>query len=275
MLHAFPAAPGFPLALLTGLVSAALVAAVVLGGGARVGRVTEKAVPLLAAVYVLSMTAVIVLFRHRLGQVLSDIIQGAFCPEAVVGGGVGITVKQAMRLGVSRGVFSNEAGMGSAPIAHADSSLPAHEQGLMGIFEVFFDTCILCTLTALAVLTSGVPLHYGAAAGAELSAQAMGAVFGGLAPMLQAVIVTGLALATMISWQLYGRRCAEFLCPGFGKAYCVCFVAVIVLGATMDLSGAWAVADVCNALMCLPNLTALLYLRKQIKSDCKTDSFPP
>ena len=268
--QALPFVPRFPATLLTGVVTAAVVAAVTLGGVKRIGQVTEKIVPLMAAMYILSMLVVIVLFRHRLGQVMSDIFRGAFSPEAVLGGGVGITLRQALRMGVSRGVFSNEAGMGSAPIAHASSTLPAHEQGLMGIFEVFFDTCVLCTLTALAILSSGVCITYGEAAGVELSTEAMTTVFGSFAPTVQLITVTLLAFATMISWQLYGQRCAEFL--GFG-GYGMCYVAVIVLGATMDLSAAWAVADVCNALMCLPNLTALLLLGG--KADWKTGRFVP
>ena len=252
--------------LLTGLLTALIVGLVTLGGAKRIGQVTEKLVPLMAAVYIFAMAAVIVLHWQNMGQVLRSIVVGAVTPQAVVGGGVGIGLRQAVRWGVSRGVFSNEAGLGSAPIAHAGSSLKAEEQGLLGIFEVFFDTIVLCSLTAFAVISCGV-FDYGASVGIEPATAALETVFGPFAPAGSAVVVSLLALATIISWQLYGARCAEYL---WGKAgaqgYTVCYVAAVVLGATMELSRVWAAADVCNALMCIPNLIALL-AAKSMKAD--------
>ena len=269
--QALPRLPSFETALSVGLVTALLVGLVALGGGGRIGRVMEKLVPVMAGVYMFAMVAVIVLHWQKLGQVSRDIFRGACSPQAVIGGGAGIGIRQAIRWGVCRGVFSNEAGLGSAPIAHADTDRTPEEQGLFGIFEVFFDTIVLCTLTAYAILSCGVPVTYGKAAGAELATAAMETVFGPWAPALQAAVLALLALATLISWQLYGVRCAEYLwgAPG-AKGYRICYVAVIVLGATMDLSRAWAVADVFNALMCLPNLIALLQLQSYVKSDWKT-----
>ncbi|MBP3634646.1 MAG: sodium:alanine symporter family protein [Oscillospiraceae bacterium] len=254
--------------LAVGLAAAFLVGLVTLGGVKRIGRVMELLVPVVAGVYVVSMMAVIVLHWGAVGNALSAIVTGAFCPRAVLGGGVGIGLRQAICWGVSRGVFSNEAGLGSAPIAHAGSKARPEEQGLLGIFEVFLDTIVLCTLTALAILTSGIALPYGTAVGAQPAIDALETVFASGAPWICTLILGSLALATMISWQLYGLRCAEYLWGRSGaKGYAVCYTAVTVLGATMDLSNAWALADVCNGLMCLPNLIALLVLGGKHKSD--------
>lgn len=262
--------------LVTGLAAALLVGLVTVGGVKRIGQVTEKLVPVMAGLYLVSMLAVIALHWRSMGQVLAEIFVGAFSPKAVLGGGTGIGLRQAVRWGVSRGVFSNEAGLGSAPIAHADSTLSGEEQGLLGIFEVFFDTVVLCSLTAFAILSCRTDIAYGTAAGAELAIDALGTVFGPWTAGISAAILSLPALATVISWQLYGLRCAEYLWGSAGaQGYSVCYAAVTVLGATMELSRVWALADVCNGLMCLPNLIALLCLQKQIKSDCKTGCFSP
>lgn len=276
LLAAIPTAEPRLVALITGICAALLVGLVTVGGVKCIGQITEKLVPLMAGLYILSMLAVVAICRHELGRVLQDILVGAFSPRAVLGGGAGIGMGQAVRWGISRGVFSNEAGMGSAPIAHASSALPAHEQGLLGIFEVFFDTIVLCSLTAFAVLSSGVPIAYGSAAGVELASQALASVFGTWAPAVCALICASLALATLVGWQMYGYRCAEYLWGIAGaKGLSVCYAAFAALGATMDLARVWAVADVCMGLMCLPNLIALLALHRQIQADCKTDSFSP
>ena len=184
-----------------------------------------------------------------------------------MGGGAGVGIRQAVRWGVSRGIFSNEAGLGSAPIAHANAEAKPEEQGLFGVFEVFLDTVVLCTLTAVAILVSGAPVAYGQAAGVELAADALEKVFGAWAPGLLALCLGLLALATLISWQLYGLRCAGYLWGGRGEQiYRLCYVGVILVGATMDLSAVWAVSDLFNGLMCLPNLIALLALRKKVET---------
>ena len=273
---ALPAVQPRVTALLTGACAALVVGLVTMGGAKRIGQVMEKLVPLMAGLYIAAMAAVIVCHRQALGAVAADIFYGAFSPEAVLGGGAGIGLRQAVRWGVSRGVFSNEAGLGSSPIAHAGSALGGEQQGLLGIFEVFFDTIVLCSLTAFAILSCGKEVPYGMAAGAELAVGAMETVFGAWAPGLGAAVLTLLALATVISWQLYGYRAAEYLWGSAGaKGYALCYAAAAVLGATMDLSRVWALADVCNGLMCLPNLIALLYLGKNRKAHWKTGSFPP
>lgn len=264
MVKALPTVPPRVTALFTGVCTAWIVGIVTVGGAKRIGQVMEKLIPLMAGIYIATMAIVLVVHRQALGAAAVEIFCGAFSPKAVLGGGVGIGIRQAVRWGVSRGVFSNEAGLGSAPIAHAGSSLSGEEQGLLGIFEVFFDTVVLCSLTAFALLVCGREIPYGTAAGAELAVGAMETVFGSWASGIAAVVLTLLALATVISWQLYGFRAAEYLWGTAGaKGYALCYAAAVILGATMDLSQVWALADVCNGLMCLPNLIALLYFGRQ------------
>ena len=195
----------------------------------------------------------------------SAIFRGAFCPRAVTGGAVG-SLLTALRVGVSRGVFTNEAGMGTASIAHASADVrhPA-EQGLMGIMEVFLDTMVICTLTALTVLCGvekGIAIEWGQSAGTELVSAAFGTVFGTrLGSMMVAVGITLFALSTILSWSLYGTRCCEFLLgSAAARGYQVIFVAVILVGATLKLDLVWNIADTLNGFMAVPNLVALLGL---------------
>lgn len=246
-----------------GVIVALLSALVYLGGLKRIGNVTEKLVPVMALIYIIG--SLIVVFSHigSIGMVFKNIFEGAFSPSAVLGGAVGIGMSQAIKKGVGRGVFSNEAGLGSAPIAHAaaDTDSPVR-QGLFGVFEVFADTIIICTLTALTVLCSEIDIPYGKSAGADLAISAFSTTFGGKAAgVVIAVGLTLFALSTVLSWGLYGTRCAEFL---FGtkiiKPYQVLFCLFMIVGATMKLDLAWAIADTLNGLMAIPNLIALLML---------------
>ena len=258
-----------------GVSVAAVVALVTLGGMTSVGRNMEKLVPLMAGLYILGAAAVLLCHGRQIGVVFRQIVWGAFRPEAVVGAGAGIGIRQAVRWGFKRGVFSNEAGLGSAPIAHAAADAAPEEQGLFGIFEVFLDTLVLCTLTALVILVSGVPVAYGQAAGVELVAAALETVFGSRSAGWLALSLSLLALATLISWQLYGLRCAGYLWGHRGeRVYRICYLAVVLLGATMDFGAVWALSDVCNGLMCLPNLAALVLLHRQVgQVACKTVQF--
>ena len=252
-----PAWQPWHVALVTGALAAAIVAVVTLGGAKRIGSVMEKLVPVMAAMYIIGAMAVIVAHRQRVPGVFLDIFREAFTPRAAIGGGMGAAV----RWGVSRGIFSNEAGLGSAPIAHASAEAEPEQQGLFGIFEVFLDTVVLCTLTAVTVLVSGISIPYGQAAGSELASYALETVFGTWAPGLLALCLALLALATLISWSLYGVRCAEFLWGKTGAfVYRIVYVLAIVFGATMELSAVWAFSDLCNGLMALPNLAALTVL---------------
>lgn len=246
-----------------GISMCVITALVLLGGIKRIGEVTERLVPIMAVIYIVS--SLIVIFSHigNIGPVLKAIFVGAFNPSAVVGGAVGITITKAMTKGVARGVFSNEAGLGSAPIAHAaaDTKGPV-QQGLFGIFEVFADTTVICTMTALVILMSGTPIDFSkGGAGVELTNAAFASTFGSGASVVVAIGITLFAGSTILSWGLYGTRCAEFL---FGakviKPYQAIFCLMLLVGATMELQLAWDIADTLNALMAIPNLIALLGL---------------
>ena len=252
--------------LVIGVVVAAVVGLVLLGGIKRIGAVTEKLVPFMAAVYILASLVVVFFNLGSLGSVFAAIFQGAFNPSAVMGGFTGTTIMMAIQKGVGRGVFSNEAGLGSAPMAHAASSeTDPVKQGLYGIFEVFVDTIVICTLTALVLLCgidNGVAVNWGIGGGAELIIASISTVFGQkLGATLVAIGIVLFALSTVLSWALYGSRCFEFL---FGSKalpfYQIVFVLVCLVGASMELEVVWNIADTLNGFMAIPNLVALLGL---------------
>ena len=252
--------------LVLGIVLAVLVGIVILGGVKRLGSVTEKLVPFMAVVYIVACIVVLVYHAGTLGEVFHDIFVGAFSPEGVTGGAVGSAMMVVM-WGVKRGVFSNEAGLGSAPIAHATTSeTDPVKQGLYGIFEVFMDTIVICTLTGLALLCAakgaGLDLNFGHQGDTGLNAAALGTVFGDKAGTL--IIAIGLSLfafSTVLGWSLYGSRCLEFILgPKAIKPYQIIFILFVVVGATMSLDLAWAIADTLNGLMAIPNLIAILLL---------------
>ena len=248
--------------LVIGIVVAMLVALVLLGGVKRIGSVSEKLVPFMALTYVVLALGVVLLNLPRLPEVFTSIVAGAFNPAAFTGGAVG-SLFLSMQKGVSRGIFSNEAGLGSAAIAHAaaDTKSPV-QQGLYGIFEVFADTIVICTLTALVILCSGTPVGYGAAAGAELTISGFTTTYGGWASIFTAVALCCFAFSTIIGWGLYGSRFLVFLCKSnkVARPFFVVYALVAILGATMDLGLLWSIADTFNGLMSIPNLIALLLL---------------
>ena len=245
-----------------GILVAMIVAMVLLGGIQRIGKVSEKLVPLMALLYILLSVGVVALNLSRLPEVLASIIKGAFDPRAVTGGVVG-SVFLSMQKGVSRGIFSNEAGLGTGSIAHAcaDTKKPA-AQGMFGIFEVFADTIVICTLTALVILCSGTPVQYGAAAGAELTISGFTATYGGWASLFTAVALCCFAFSTILGWGLYGSRFVAFLFRSdkVVRPFLVVYSFVAILGATVDLGLLWSIAETFNGLMSIPNLIALLLL---------------
>lgn len=249
--------------LAVGVLLAVLLGLTLLGGMKRLGRVTSALVPLVSLGYIFSALAVICLHWQNLLPALGNIFRCALAPEAALGGVTGFTMSRAIAWGCRRGIFTNEAGLGSAPIAHAaaDASSPV-EQGLRGVFEVFADTIVICTFTALAILTSGISIPWGADTGSELVAAAFATVYGGRASaVILAVCMALFAFPTLLSWSFYGRRCAEYLLgERFGRAYEKLFILVALLGCVMDLSLAWRLSDTLNGLMALPNLAALLVL---------------
>ena len=195
--------------LVIGIVVAMLVALVLLGGVKRIGSVSEKLVPFMALTYVVLALGVVLLNLPRLPEVFTSIVAGAFNPAAFTGGAVG-SLFLSMQKGVSRGIFSNEAGLGTGSIAHAcaDTKKPV-KQGVFGIFEVFADTIVICTLTALVILCSGTSVNYGQAAGAELTISGFTLTYGGWASLFTAVALCCFAFSTIIGWGLYGSRCIE------------------------------------------------------------------
>lgn len=248
--------------LIIGILVAMLVAMVLLGGVKRIGSVSEKLVPFMAVFYVVLSIGVVVLNYARLPYVFTSIFEGAFCPEAFTGGVIG-SLFVSMKKGVSRGIFSNEAGLGTGSIAHAcaDTRKPV-KQGMFGIFEVFADTIVICTLTALVILCSGTPVAYGQAAGAELTIAGFTSTYGGGASLFTAVALCCFAFTTIIGWGLYGSRFAAFLfkTDKIIKPFFVVYSFVAILGATLDLGLLWGIADTFNGLMSIPNLIALLLL---------------
>ena len=253
--------------LITGAVIAMIVGMVLFGGIKRIGKVAELLVPVMACIYIVGSLCVVFSNLGTVGKVFGMIFQGAFNAEAALGGAFGITIMTTIQKGVGRGVFSNEAGLGSAPMAHAASSeSDPVKQGLYGIFEVFMDTIVICTLTALTLLcgaeSGGVNIVWGQSAGAELISASFSTFFGAqIGSCLVAVGITLFALSTILSWSLYGTRCCEFLFGGkIAKVYQVIFVAVVIVGATLKLDLVWNIADTLNGFMAIPNLVALLGL---------------
>ena len=247
--------------LIMGITIAILVGLILVGGIKRIGNVSSKLVPLMALMYILLAVGLIVMKIEALPAVFASIFQGAFNPQAFTGGLVGsffITMKN----GVSRGIFSNEAGLGTGSIAHAcaDTKKPV-KQGMFGIFEVFMDTIIICTITALVILLSGVDITFGKAAGAELTISGFTSVYGDWVSIFTAVAMVCFAFSTIIGWGLYGSRCVEFLFgPKSTKIYTIAYALVAIVGATVDLGLIWGISDTFNGFMTVPNLIAVFLL---------------
>lgn len=249
--------------LVCGIVLAVLVALILFGGIKRIGEVCEKLVPFMSAFYILF--TLIVIFRHisGIGHAFYLIFASAFTPRAVFGAASGIVLKQTVIWGMRRSAFSNEAGLGSAAIAHAaaDTKGPVH-QGLYGIFEVFIDTIIICSLTALTVIISGIDINWGVKPGSELITSAFATVFGTkFAALFVAIALMMFAFSTILGWSLYGTRCVQYLLGlKAAKVYQMLFVAVVVVGSVASIDTVWDVADTLNGLMAIPNFVALFAL---------------
>ena len=247
--------------LIIGVFICIIVALILIGGVKRIGKVTEKLVPTMALLYVILGIGLIAMKASQVPAVFAAIIQGAFNPTAVTGGVVG-SFFVAMQKGVSRGIFSNEAGLGTGSIAHAcaDTKDPV-KQGLFGIFEVFMDTIVICTMTALVILLSGVTVPYGQAAGAELTITGFTIVYGNWVSIFTAIAMCCFAFSTIVGWGLYGARCAEFL---FGSKillpFNIAYSLVSIVGATVNLGLIWGISDTFNGFMTVPNLIAVFLM---------------
>jgi len=246
--------------LATGLVLAVAAGLVILGGIKRIGSITEKVVPFMAALYVIGAVAIIITHREAVPGALVSIFNLAFTREAAVGGFVGSGVREAVRFGVARGIFTNEAGLGSASIAHA-SARTEHpvQQGVWGIVEVFVDTLLICTLTALVILVTGA-LDSGLE-GAALTSEAFNRGLPGPGGLIVSIGLIFFAFTTLLAWSFYGEKCFEYL---FGTRaslrYRQAWLPFIVVGAVGGLRSIWAVADTLNGLMAIPNLIGLIGL---------------
>ena len=251
----------------TGAVLAAVSAVILLGGLKRVAAVAERLVPAMALLYIVGALTVVGVHITAVPAALAAIVKGAFGLRAAGGGMVGYGLSRAVTWGFKRGAFSNEAGLGSSVMVHAASNVKEPvQQGMWGIFEVFADTMVVCTLTALVVLTSGfVDLDTGriaaGAAGSALVGHAFDAVFGALGSKLIAVCILLFAYSTALGWSCYGCKAVEYLFgAGAGTFYRVLFVALMPAGAVMRLDLAWTLSDTFNGLMMLPNLIGVVAL---------------
>ncbi len=252
--------------LIMGFFLAVLVGTMLLGGAKTIGAAAEQLVPVIAVSYVLMCAGVLVVRAGAVPAAFGAIFQGAFSPRAVTGGVLG-SAFQALRTGCSRGVFTNEAGMGTASIAHASAEVnhPV-EQGLMGIMEVFLDTIVICTLTGLVILCSGIPIPYGTDVGAELTTDAFISIYGEGAGIAIAIALACFALATVLGWGLYGARCAQFL---FGekawKPFALAQTGAVVVASVLDTGLVWQLSEAVNGLMAIPNLITLAALTPELQ----------
>ena len=253
------------IAWVVSIICAIICAIVLLGGIQRLADVCGLLVPVMALIYIVAALGVIIMNAGAIPDAFAAIFQGAFAPSSVAGGLAGVGIKTAITKGVGRGIFSNEAGLGSAPIAHAaaDVDHPVR-QGIFGVFEVFMDTVVVCTMTALVVLLGvGVQnIEYGNDIGANLTINGFESVYGSGIPAVAVAICLALfALSTVLTWALYGTRCVEFL---FGykasRVYQIIFCLFACIAGAVELSLAWAIADTLNGLMAIPNLIAVALL---------------
>ena len=253
----------------TGIVLATITAMIIFGGVKRIAKFTEKLVPFMAFFYIFGGLIVIAFNFDKIPYVFKDIFKEAFSFKSAAGGMIGFSASRAMKYGISRGVFSNEAGLGSSPIVYAASSEQDPViQGIWGIFQVFFDTIIGCTVTALCILCSGV--CYKDLDGAELSSLAFESVFGKFGLIFVAISITLFAFSTLISWSFYGEKSLEYLTGSkYNIVFKAVYVIIILFASVIDLNLVWELSDTFNGLMAIPNLIALLLLSKEILREIK------
>ena len=253
-----------------GIVLAIIALFIFVGGTDRLAQVVEKMVPFMAVIYIIGSLVLILLNASQIPEAFRQIFVGAFNPSAIVGGAAGITVREAIRYGVARGLFSNEAGMGSTPHAHARAAAKnPHEQGLSAMISVFIDTFIILNLTVFSVLTTGA-MSTGKG-GIALTQAAFMTKFGGFGDIFIAVCLLFFAFSTILSWHFFGLINVKYL---FGakasKIYSILVVAFIVVGSTLKVNLVWELSDFFNGLMVIPNLLALLALSGVVAKICKT-----
>ena len=244
--------------LLMGAALAILICGILLGGLKKIGSMAEMLVPIASLCYLLLGVGVLIARAQNVPTAFASIVTGAFSPQAVTGGMVG-SMFTGLRIGVSRGVFTNEAGMGTAGIAHAAANVDHPcQQGLMGIMEVFLDTIVICTITALVILVSGISVPYGEDVGVALTTQAFTSIYGGWVSIVIAVALCCFAIATVLGWGLYGARCAQYLFgDGVWKRFVFLQGGAVILGAVLKTGTVWQLSETVNGLMAIPNLIVL------------------
>ena len=255
--------------VLCGVVVAALTGLVICGGTLRIVRVTELLIPMLSIIYLFFCAAFLWINRGLVPAAFSRIITGAFGLREAAGGALGYGVSRAMRLGLSRGVFTNEAGLGSAPIAHASANCrePSH-QAAWGVFEVFLDTIVMCTITALVILCAGGGrLLDSGLDGAPLTAAAFESAFPGIGAIFLAIAIAFFAFAAITGWYFYGESALLYLFKGRRAVglYRIIFLVCILVGPFVELGAVWHISDILNSLMAVPNCIALLLLGGQVQ----------
>lgn len=251
--------------LVMGVVLGLLIVVLLLGGAKRIGAAAEKLVPFASCAYILLCITVLAIRAEAIPDALASIVHGAFSPRAVTGGALGSGF-QALRVGAARGVFTNEAGLGTASIAHASANVrDPVEQGMMGIVEVFLDTIVICTMTGLVILCSGVTIPFGTDKGILLTSQAFSVILGSWVCIPISAAVCCFAVATVIGWGLYGARCCQFLFGDNAWKYFVFAQGVtVILGAVLGTGLVWTMAETVNGLMAIPNLIVLAYLAPEL-----------
>ncbi|MBS6195958.1 MAG: sodium:alanine symporter family protein [Clostridiales bacterium] len=244
--------------LIVGICVAVVSGVIFLGGIKRIARVTEKIVPLMALLYIVGCVVILCMFPQGVAEAVKSIFVGAFAPEAVAGGVLGVTVQKAMRYGVARGLFSNEAGMGSTPHAHATANVKNPcDQGIIAMMGVFIDTFIILTLTALVILSTGAPAS--GLTGSELAQLAFDAGFGSFGKIFIAICMLFFAFTTIVGWYYFGEVNVRYLLGEKAvKIYGVLVIGFVVLGSTLKVDLVWHLSDMFNGLMVLPNLIGLL-----------------
>lgn len=253
--------------LIIGIILAIFAALIFIGGMKRIASFAEMVVPVMAAIYILGSVAILIMFASQLGGVFRDIFVGAFSPSSVLGGAAGVGVAQAVRFGIARGLFSNEAGMGSTPNSHAvaDVAHPA-EQGLSAMIAVFIDTGLVCTATAVAILATGA--HELGLQGAAITQEAFTIAYGPFGQKFLAICLTFFAFTTVVGWYYFGENNVRFLFKNKSaiKVYQVIVLIFIVLGSYQKVAFVWDLADMFNGIMVIPNLIGIFLLFKHSKA---------
>lgn len=259
--------------VITGVTVALLTGLTIFGGIKRIASATEKLVPIMAIFYIIGCLVVIAVNFNKVGDAFILIFKQAFGIKAAAGGIGGYTMSAAVKYGISRGVFSNEAGLGSSPIVYAasDNSTP-HQVGMWGIFQVFVDTILVCTLTAICIIVSGA-LNMGLNDGVEVSTAAFANVFGSFGSLFVSISIIMFAFATLVSWSFYGERSLEYLAgEKYTSMYKAAYVLFAFFGCVINIDLVWNISDTFNGLMALPNIIALLFLLPTVKAKETVDS---